>query len=220
MTWHDLLFMHWPVSAERLRCLIPAELELDCYDREAWIGIVPFHMTGVRPRGAPRFLASGFPEVNVRTYVRYKGRSGVWFFSLDAADRYAVWAARRFFHLPYHFAEMSSACSRNIVDYRSRRRSNREVELVGRYRPVGEPRQSASGELEYFLSERYCLFSAARNGRIFRVDVQHPPWPLQVAEAEIEKNTLTLPLDIPLPARPPLIHFAKRLDVVSSNLLV
>jgi len=219
MTWHDLLFMHWPVSADLLRPHIPAALELDFYEGAAWIGVVPFHMTGVRPEVAPRFLASGFPEVNVRTYVRYQGRRGVWFFSLDAADRKAVWAARRFFHLPYHFAEMSSAWSGNAVEYRSRRKSNPEVQLVGRYKPVGEPGQSASGELEYFLTERYCLFSADRNGRIFRVDVQHSPWPLQLAEAEIERNSLTLPLAIPLPAEPPLVHFSKRLEVVSSNSL-
>jgi len=218
MTWHDLLFMHWPVSADLLRPHIPVDLELDRYDGNAWIGVVPFHMTGVRPKAAPRFLSSSFPEVNVRTYVRHKGRPGVWFFSLDAADRTAVWAARRFFHLPYHFAEMHSECSREVVEYRSRRRSNPEVEFIGQYKPVGEPRRSSSGELEYFLTERYCLFSANRRGRLFRMDVQHSPWPLQVAEAEIERNTLTLPLGIPVPLAPPLLHFAKRLDVVASNL--
>jgi uncharacterized protein YqjF (DUF2071 family) len=219
MTWHDLLFMHWPLPVDVLRSHIPAELELDRYDGRAWIGVVPFHMTGVRPSVLPRFMALSFPEVNVRTYVRHKGRPGVWFFSLDAADRKTVWVARRFFHLPYHFAEMSAKSSGDVVEYRSHRRSNPEIGIMGRYKPVGPPRQSASPDLDYFLTERYSLFSADRNRRIYRCDVQHPPWPLQPAEAEMQRNTLTVPLGIPLPAAQPLLHFARRLDVVAGGVV-
>ncbi len=141
MVWNDLLFMHWPVSPDSLRPLIPSSLELDLYDGSAWIGVVPFLMTDVRPTIAPRFLASHFPELNVRTYVRHKGRAGVWFCSLDAADRLTVWGARRFFYLPYHSAAMSCVRSGDVIEYRSRRRSDPKVELAGRYRPTGEPRR-------------------------------------------------------------------------------
>jgi uncharacterized protein YqjF (DUF2071 family) len=216
MVWSDLLFMHWPVSAHLLRPLLPQSLELDLYDGQAWIGVVPFLMTDVRPSLAPRFLGSTFPELNVRTYVRHKGRSGVWFCSLDAADRLTVWGARRFFHLPYHFAEMSCLGSRGVIEYRSRRRSAPDVELAGRYRPIGEPRHATEGTLDHWLTERYCLFSANGAGAIFRCDVQHAPWLLQSAEAEIERNTMTLPLGIELPASPPLLLFGKRGDVEAS----
>jgi uncharacterized protein YqjF (DUF2071 family) len=218
MTWNDLLFMHWPVPAAALRSLIPSALELDLYDGRAWIGVVPFLMTDVRPSAAPRFLASNFPELNVRTYVRYKGRSGVWFCSLDAAHRPTVWGARRFFHLPYHFASMSCVRTGDVIDYRSRRRSDPTVELACRYRPIGEPRHTAEGELDHWLTARYCLFSANAAGEIFRCDVRHPPWRLQPAEAEIERNTMTAPLGIQLPAIQPLLHFGKRGDVEASLL--
>jgi uncharacterized protein YqjF (DUF2071 family) len=214
MTWNDLLFMHWPVSAAALRSLIASSLDL--YDGRAWIGVVPFLMTDVRPSAAPRFLASRFPELNVRTYVRYKGRSGVWFCSLDAAHRLTVWGARRFFHLPYHLAEMSCLRSGDGIEYRSRRTSDPKVGLAGRYRPIGAPRPTTEGELDHWLTARYCLFSANRAGKIFRCDVQHAPWLLQPAEAEMEQNTMTVPLGIDLPTRPPLLHFGKRGDVDAS----
>ena len=121
MNWHDLLFMHWPVAAESIRSLIPSTLEIDTFDQTAWVGVIPFHMTGVRHRRLPQMLASRFPEINVRTYVRLEGRPGVWFFSLDAANWCAVKAARRFYHLPYHHARMTAVNVNGAVRYASRR---------------------------------------------------------------------------------------------------
>ena len=98
-TWNDLLFAHWPVDAAALRELVPAGFELDPFDGQVWVGVVPFHMTNVAPRFVPALpWVSAFPELNVRTYVRVKGKPGVYFFSLDAADRLAVWGARTFYH--------------------------------------------------------------------------------------------------------------------------
>ena len=218
MAWKDLLFMHWPVSADSLRPLLPAGVELDLFERQAWIGVVPFLMADVRPGALPRVIASRFPELNVRTYVRHKGRSGVWFFSLDAADRLTVWGARRFFHLPYYFATMSCERDGDVVAYRSRRRSDARVEMVGKYQPAGEPYRTVEGNLDHWLTARYCLFSANRNGEIFRGDIQHDPWLLQSAEAEIERNTMTVPLRISLPSTSPLLHFSKHVDVEAALL--
>src|SRR5205823_5611680 len=53
MQWHGLLFMHWPVQPAALRPLIPPPLEIDTFDRAAWIGVTPFHMMGVRPHYVP-----------------------------------------------------------------------------------------------------------------------------------------------------------------------
>ena len=109
MQWHDLLFMHWPLRPAMLRPLIPPPLQLDTFDGDAWIGVIPFHMTGVRPHGVPALpWASAFAELNVRTYVTLGGKPGVWFFSLDAASPFAVRAARLAFHLPYYDARMAS----------------------------------------------------------------------------------------------------------------
>src|SRR5438477_2611898 len=102
-TWNDLLFAHWPITPEVLRSLVPEALQLDKFDGRCWVGVSPFYMTGVRPRFAPPIPGvSAFPELNVRTYVSVDKKSGVYFFSLDAASRLAVWTARATFHLPYY----------------------------------------------------------------------------------------------------------------------
>jgi len=214
MSWHDLLFQHWPVPASSLRPLVPRDLEIEEFDGSAWLGIVPFSMTA-RPRGFHARLASHFPEVNVRTYVRHRDKPGVWFFSLDAADRLTVWGARRFFHLPYYHAAMSSTLSGETVHYRSRRIENPDVQLQCAYRPTSPPQVSSKGTLEYWLTERYCLFSASRDNQIFCGEIHHPPWELQLAEAENETNTLAGPLGLSLTPKPELLHFAKRQDVVA-----
>jgi uncharacterized protein YqjF (DUF2071 family) len=221
MTWHDLLFMHWPVSPDALRPWIPAGLELETFDGWAWLGIVPFRMTGVGPRVLPRFAASAFPELNVRTYIRHKERFGVWFFSLDAADRMAVWAARRFFHLPYWLAVMSCARENALIRYESRRTADPEVALRCQYQPTGAEFQSVPGSFEYWLTARYCLFSANKRGELFCGEIHHEPWSLQPAEAETSLNTMASPLRVNLDrdrTAQPILHFARRLDVVAWSL--
>ena len=106
--WRELLFVHWPVRPEELRPLVPPQLDLDLFDGMAYIGLVPFTMTGVRPVGLPPVRGlSSFHETNVRTYVhRARSDPGVWFFSLDAANRIAVSLARTLYHLPYYHARM------------------------------------------------------------------------------------------------------------------
>ena len=218
MSWHDLAFLHWPVRAQTLREKIPPGLTLDTFENEAFLGIVPFHMTGVRPRGVPPLPGvSSFVELNVRTYVVAEGKPGVWFFSLDATSRLAVRGARWLFHLPYFDARMSSSRRDGFVHYRSERihRGVPEARFAARYRGTG----SASGsELERWLTERYCLYAANEGGRLFRGDIHHPPWPLQIGEVEIETLEMTRLLEIDFPRQPPLVHFAERLDVVGWSL--
>ena len=120
-TWSHLLFAHWRVPTEKLRPLIPAELTLQEFDGSAWIGVVPF-LLDVRPRYVPPLpIGSRFPEINVRTYVEADGKPGVWFFSLDARNPLAVWAARRFFHLPYFRAHMRIDVNAKAVRYTTSR---------------------------------------------------------------------------------------------------
>jgi uncharacterized protein YqjF (DUF2071 family) len=213
MTWSDLLFMHWRVPEEALRRLVPAALEIDRFQGEAWLGVIPFYMTDVRPRWTPPVLASRFLELNVRTYVRHNGRAGVWFFSLDAASRLGVWAGQRFFCLPYQFAEMSQISRGDLIVYKSRRAAAPDVQLECEYKPRGPQYHASPGSLDSWLTERYCLFAASSSGQLFRGDIEHAPWPLQAAEAEVEINTMTGPLGIALRSEAPLLHFARRLDV-------
>ena len=212
--WHDLLFAHWQVNPDNLRPLVPAPLELDIYDGHAWVAVTPFHMSDVRMRALSPILGmSAFPELNVRTYVKFGGVPGVFFFSLDAASRMAVIGARAAFFLPYYHAEMQAEVEGETIRYRSRRRSS-SAEFRGSYRPVTRPRQRERGSLEHFLTERYCLYAVTPRGQLLRADIHHLPWPLQDAEAEIEVNTMAEAAGIRLPDQPPLLHFVKRLEVL------
>jgi uncharacterized protein YqjF (DUF2071 family) len=214
-TWNDLLFAHWPVDKVLLAQKVPAPLELELYRGEAWIGIVPFHMTNVAPRGVPSLpVMSAFPELNVRTYVRYRGKPGVFFFSLDAGNSLAVTAARTLFNLPYYTATMTVENHDGRIAYSSRRTGSIAAAFTAEYGPSGPVFAARPGSLEYFLTERYCLFTVS-GGCADRVDIHHPPWPLQEAEARIDTNTMTDPLGIRLPGRTPLLHFAKRQDMVA-----
>jgi uncharacterized protein YqjF (DUF2071 family) len=215
--WHDLLFAHWPVPVTVVQRLVPRQLAVDSFDGRAWVGVVPFRMAGVRPRGVPPLPGlSAFPELNVRTYVHTGGKAGVYFFSLDATNRVAVAAARRFFHLPYHRARMASRDVGGTIEYRSRRthRGSAPAEFIGRYRPVSPPRVAERGSIDHWLTERYCLYTTDARGSLRRGEVHHAPWPLQAAEAEIERNTMAAAGGIELPGGPPLLHFARRLDVL------
>ena len=219
-TWHDLIFAHWPVAPERLRELVPAALPLDTFDGQAWVGVVPFWMSGVRPRAVPGLpWISKFPELNVRTYVMLEDKPGVFFFSLDAARWLAVEAARMLM-LPYFHARMRVRLRDAAVYYASDRihRGARPARLRMAYRPTGDVLNPVPGTLEYFVTERYCLYTCNPAGRPYRLEIQHPPWPLQPAEAEIRLNTMAAAARIELPDVAPLLHFVKRQDMVAWRL--
>ena len=210
--WHDLLFAHWPVPTVAMRPLVPAQLTLDTFDGQCWFGVVPFRMSGIRARWLPAFPGlSRFPELNVRTYVTIGGKPGVYFFSLDAANRPAVWAARTFYHLPYFQAAMSSKEMGESIHYSSRRLRG-AAEFRGRYRPTAEIRLREKGSIEHWFTERYCLYTTYDN-QVFRGEIHHLPWPLQDAEAELETNTVAAAAKISL-LDSPLLHFARRLEVL------
>jgi uncharacterized protein YqjF (DUF2071 family) len=218
MSWRDLLFMHWPIGVEDLRPLVPPALGIDTFEGSAWLGVVPFDMTDVRPHFLPAVPGlSHFPEINLRTYVTAEDRPGIWFFSLDAHSRVAVRLARATFHLPYFDAEMSCRVSGDEVFYRSLRthKGAPPAEFVARYGPVGEPFESEWGSIEDFLTERYCLYSADGRGNVRRGEVHHHLWPLQPAEAEIGTLEMTQQIGLKLPETAPILHFSKRLDVLA-----
>jgi uncharacterized protein YqjF (DUF2071 family) len=213
-SWHNLLFAHWRVEASELRRLVPPIFELDLFNEEAWLGIVPFYMTNVGPRGIPSLpWLSSFPELNVRTYVRVANRPGVYFFSLDAGRRLAVETARRLLNLPYFLAAMSVDGSRDAVVYHSARTQS-PAEFKATYGPTDPPFTAAEGSLEYFLAERYCLYHQTRRGP-YRLEIHHPPWSLQVAQAAIATNTMAAVNGIAISGPPALLHFVRRQDVIA-----
>ncbi|QXD14414.1 DUF2071 domain-containing protein [Rhodocaloribacter litoris] len=218
MRWCDLAFLHWPLPPQMLRPFIPAPLELDTFEAQAWLGIVPFRMEAVRYRYSPPIPTThAFPELNVRTYVCTPERTGVWFFSLDATSRLAVRAARCVYNLPYFDADIRLQREGEGIRYTSHRTHSQAppAELQVQYRATGDVYEAAPGTLEHWLVERYCLFAQARSGAVFFVDVHHQPWPLQRAQARVEQNTMAEAAGIELPPQPPLVHFARALDVLA-----
>lgn len=213
--WHDLLFAHWPVEYAVLRALVPRALDLQTYDGYSWAGVVPFRMSGIRFRGLPPLPSlSAFPELNVRTYVTYGGKPGVWFFGLDAARLLAVQVARSMYHLPYYHARMECNSLGDEVRYASVRQGNAQIRLKAQYRPQGEVFEAVPGTPEHWLTERYCLYATDGRGGIYRGEIHHAPWGLQRAAAEIEENTMTRPIGLDLPASTPVLHFARRQEVL------
>ena len=219
--WNDLLFAHWPIPIGEMARLLPAGLEVDTFDGYAWVGVVPFWMDQVRTRavGERCITVPGtatFCELNLRTYVRSQisGLRGVYFFSLDAASALAVIGAWTLFRLPYFWARMYRQVeSDGTVEYSSNRLlTGRSVRFKTRYRGLGGAGASRNGTLEYFLTERYCLLTQ-RSGRVQVGHIHHLPWPLEAAEAEIGINELPAAHGIALPDRPPVLHFARELQV-------
>lgn len=213
--WSKLLFMHWTIDAELLRPLIPKPLSIDTFNGAAWIGEIPFTMWGTRASFLPNIPGtSAFHELNVRTYVHFDGVPGVWFFSLDAASRLAVWGARKFYHLPYFNAEMSLEQTGDTIKYFAKRLDKRgaPAELRAEW-SIGEilP-QSTPESLEFFLTERYCLYSFHRE-QVYRSRIFHQPWRLQKAKLDLHHSTMIQSLGLRQPADMPLLHYADSIAV-------
>ena len=214
-SWQDLLFAHWRVPAAVIRPIVPKSLTVQEFDGTSWVGLVPFRMAGVMRRPLPDLAGlSTFPELNLRVYVVRDGKPGVWFLSLDAANRVAVWAARRFFHLPYFLADIQFARQADDFCFSSRRVGKEHVpSFSARYRPSSAVFEAQAGSLESFLAERYCLYAQSPSGSLYRADVHHVPWPLQKASGDVEATELVTPHGITLVGKP-VLHFSRGVDVV------
>ena len=219
--WNDLLFAHWPVPAETVARLLPDWLQPDTYQGSAWLGAVPFWLDRIRIRGVPALPGiRNFPDLNLRTYVRdrFTGTPGVFCFSFDASSLFAIAVARSFYHLPYYWARMrfEQRSEREFAFSSSRRFVGGKVMFNARYRGLGPTRKTAehtAGSFEYFFSERFSLFSSNRAGQPIRAHLHHVSWPLEEAEAEIERNDLAAAIGVDLPRIEPVLHYSRRLAV-------
>lgn len=220
--WHHLLFLHWEVPPGELQALLPPRLKLDTFEGKAYVGLVPFTMTGVRPILVPPLpWISSFHEVNVRTYVHLDGRDpGVWFFSLDASSRIAVAAARAAYHLAYFEAEMDFRVGPGplpVIDFDSRRTDSRGAKPANahlRYQPVEGPVHTAApGTLEHFLIERYFLYAQDDDRQLYRAQVHHQSYPVQRVEVLAMNETLIWAAGVKRAENADLRHYAREVNV-------
>lgn len=210
--WRHLLFAHWRARAADLRALLPHGVELDLYEGEAWLGIVPFEASA-RLRGLPPLPGvSPFVELNVRTYVRVGGVTGVYFLSMDASSRLAVAAARALVNLPYFTATMRLDVEGRCITLSSARRAG-AARLAATYWSCAAPRQALPGTLEHFLTERYCLYATHPMRGLYRIDIHHAPWLLRPAEAQITENSMAAAASVAIEAAPPLLHLSEQPSV-------
>jgi uncharacterized protein YqjF (DUF2071 family) len=215
-SWRHLLFAHWRVDPDALRRILPPQIPLDLYDGEAWVGVTPFRVEGFRLRATPPLpIVSRFLEVNVRTYVDYGGRPGIYFLSLDTNSRLAVPGARRTYRLPYFHARQELSAAANHLHFHSDRASvdGPTAELDCAYAPTGTPFEAKPGSLEHWLTERYCLYTLAEGGTVQRAEIHHPPWPLQSAMGAFALNTMAQGFELELRGEP-LLHYAELQDVL------
>jgi uncharacterized protein YqjF (DUF2071 family) len=220
--WHHLLFLHWEVPAIELQKLIPPQLTIDTFDGNAYVGLIPFTMTGVRPVLTPPLpWVSTFHEVNVRTYVHLDGRDpGVWFFSLDASSAIAVAAARAAYKLPYFHSNIDFSATKPpipTIDFTAKRddpNGPQPANVRVRYQPMDGIVQPASpGTIEHFLAERYILYTTDANKQLYRARVHHQPYPLQRAEILELEETLIWAAGIKRSEAIPLRHYAGEVNV-------
>jgi uncharacterized protein YqjF (DUF2071 family) len=206
-TWDKLLFLHWPIKAARLRPLIPSSLEIDTWDDSAWIAVTPFTIRGMRPPLLPPVPPiSSMHELNVRTYVHRDGVPGVWFLSLDASSRLAVWGARLGYSLPYQHATIEMDVGGHLTCFRSKRRSRSTAvaEFAARWRLGPRLPAATPGTRDFFFVERYCLYSSDGR-RVYRARIHHRPWPLCDARVDELHSTMFQAHGLPEPGTDPVV---------------
>lgn len=188
-TWNHLLFCHWPIEEEIIRPLIPAQLELDKFAGETWLGVIPFQVTEMRIHGLPKPpYIHNYIELNIRTYVTYKGTPGIYFLTLDADKWLAVLGGKIGALLPYRKAEMELKEEDHFIQFRSKPiEANQQGSLAIQYRPTSQPYSPIAGSLENWLFERYCFFTTLHN-KVLRGDIHHSHWIVSKAEAEVSRS--------------------------------
>jgi uncharacterized protein YqjF (DUF2071 family) len=225
MTWSDLLFAHWPVDPPTVAARLPDGYEVDTFDGDAYLGVVPFVMSDIGPSAlhgvGPFSLSRSFGELNLRTYVRGPdGAPGVYFFNLDADDRLSVFLARSLFRLPYYRARMRIDRDGDEVRFRSRRTDATApaARFRATYAPDGELSRSEPGSLRAFLTERYRFYTVDDAGLTYYGDIAHEPWQLAPARASFEENGLFAANGFEHPGGEPLLHHAADIEVTAGRI--
>ncbi|WP_459887791.1 YqjF family protein [Halostagnicola bangensis] len=232
MTWRDGLFVHWPIDHDALRPHVPDSLRLETRDGSAWISVLPFVLSNAGIRGSPELTRFAFPEINVRTYVQYRGEPGLFFFSIDVGNPLVATAVGRTTRLPVYNSRMHVGRADDRVSFSSERTTDRwQTDLFSDGRPTtdGRGRFSASyepdgavytaepGSLEYWLTARKRFYAPESRG-VMTGEIAHEPWPLRPVTATIHENDLFRSNGLPEPNADPIVSYCERLEMTGSIL--
>jgi len=207
--WHDVYFLHWPISPEDIQQYVPKELEIDTFEDQAWIGLIFFTMKNLRTRLMPPIpRINTFLELNVRTYVKHKGKSGVYFFSLDVNNKIVAQLGGFSGFLPFRFANMTSKADYHVVTFQNRREYTEKYPevFIASVEVSSEPIQRTS--LEYWLTERHHLWTKVM-GKLIRQYNEHSPWILQRAHCTVHENSMVPLIIRNVKEDEPIAHFSK-----------
>jgi uncharacterized protein YqjF (DUF2071 family) len=210
-SWEKLLFAHWPIDPNIIRSRIPAPLELDTFENQAWITIVPFQMNRIRFRFLPSIPGMcSFPELNLRTYVTHQGKSGVYFLNIDADHHFAVWVANKFAYLPYSYAKIDWEEQNQQIHFACHRNNQLSFEIY--YQPASSAKNAKDCSLDHWLMERYCLY-AAHHKNLYRGEIHHQPWSIQQAKVKIIHACMLDVHQLTIKKASPLFHYSHQLQV-------
>ncbi len=218
MTWRDGLFVHWPVDPDALRPHVPSRLTLETRDGHAWVSVLPFVLTNVGLRGAPSITRLAFAELNVRTYVRYRGDPGLFFFSIDVGNAFVAATVGRTTRLPVYHARTRVGATENHVAFESERRETTggvPARFAATYRPDGDVFTTEPDTLEHWLTARRRFYAPDADG-VLTGEIAHDPWPLQPAVVTIRENTMLEANGLPMPIGDPIVHYADELSMTGS----
>lgn len=229
MTWRDGLFVHWPVDPDAIRPHVPDQLTLETRDGDAWLSILPFVLTNVGIRGTPPAARTAVAELNVRTYVRYRGDPGLFFFSIDVGSPLIAAVVGRTTRLPVYHAHMRVSADGEGVSFSSTRGQTatgvrprfhvdrNPARFSATYRPDGDGFVPEPDTLAHWLVERRRFYAAEASG-ILTGEIAHDPWPLQPADVTIHENTMFEANDLPEPTADPVVHYCDELPMTGSIL--
>ena len=218
MEWRDVFFASYQVDPELVAPQIPDRLDVDTFEGDAYLSVVPFVIGDIRPKGLPAAVGLTTPELNLRTYVTCDGQPGIYFFNLDAGDVFGVIGARLFNKLPYYYADMRYDPGTE-TRFRSRRRTPgaRPLAFDATYGSTGDPFQPDAGTVEHFLVERYRYFTEAQDGEIYYADIEHEPWTLRTGRWEVRENELFEANGFDEPESEPVLSHSEGVTVVASG---
>lgn len=207
--WNHLLMLHWPVSRSILEPFVPKPLQLDTYENTAWISFIPFKVTKMRLRGLPKFpYLHTFTEMNIRTYVTYRGNGGVYFFSLNANKWLHVLVPKLTMLLPYYYAKIKL----HEDDAYQFSLERRKEKFTCAYSPTSAYFLPSEGSLDYWLLERYC-FWIVKGKWLFRGDIHHDRWRITEAKGHVSENSLASFLPRSIFQEKPRLHFTEQKQV-------